>query len=127
MKKKLKLHNVEFLGSVSDHEKYELLSNARINILPSYREGQGITILEGWAVGTPAIVTDDGAMNHAPYLVKKMGAGLAVSVRRLGEAIRIMFEDDEKYQRFQSKTENVRIYDWEIILQKYLNVLEDLR
>jgi len=126
LKKKLNLRDVEFLGSVSDHEKYELLSNARINILPSYREGQGITVLEGWAVGTPAIVTNDGAMNHAPYLVKKMGAGLAVSVRGLSEAIRMMFEDDEKYRRFQSNTENVRIYDWEIILQKYLNVLEAL-
>lgn len=48
--------NITFHGSVRDVEKY--YSAVDVLVLPSYREGFGMVIIEAAAVGTPAIISD---------------------------------------------------------------------
>jgi len=46
---------ITFHGIVSEAEKARLLCSAWLYVLPSVREGQGITLLEAMAAGTPTI------------------------------------------------------------------------
>jgi glycosyltransferase involved in cell wall biosynthesis len=47
--------SINFHGSVTEEKKIELLSSAWLYVLPSVREGQGITLLEAMAARTPTI------------------------------------------------------------------------
>jgi glycosyltransferase involved in cell wall biosynthesis len=49
--------SVRFLGPVYGPEKQNLLGRASFTILPSFGEGLPMAVLEGWAAGTPAILT----------------------------------------------------------------------
>ena len=46
---------VEFLGKVSEEDKYKYLSKSHFLIHPSYKEGFGLTVLEAGVMGTPTI------------------------------------------------------------------------
>jgi glycosyltransferase involved in cell wall biosynthesis len=48
---------VRFLGPVFGTAKEQLLARARFAILPSFGEGLPMAVLDGWAAGTPAILT----------------------------------------------------------------------
>jgi glycosyltransferase involved in cell wall biosynthesis len=50
---------VRFLGPVYGPAKQALLGKSRFTILPSFGEGLPMSVLEGWAAATPAIVTPD--------------------------------------------------------------------
>ena len=46
---------VRFHGHVSDSRKFELLSQAWVHVLPSLKEGWGLSIIEAAAVGVPSV------------------------------------------------------------------------
>lgn len=48
-------HRIDFLGHVSDHTKFEELSRAWVHVLPSVKEGWGLSIVEAGHVGTPSV------------------------------------------------------------------------
>lgn len=48
-------HRVTFLGHVSDREKFEELSRAWVHVLPSVKEGWGLSIVEAGRAGTPSV------------------------------------------------------------------------
>jgi glycosyltransferase involved in cell wall biosynthesis len=54
--------NIYFKGSVSDEEKIEYLKHSQLFILPSYAEGQPLSILEAMASGLPIISTKVGSI-----------------------------------------------------------------
>jgi len=57
--------NVDFLGWVNEEEKYKLLNNAKVYILPSYNEGLPMGLLEGMSAGLAVISTDVGGIPEA--------------------------------------------------------------
>jgi glycosyltransferase involved in cell wall biosynthesis len=46
---------VRFFGRVSDAEKFNLMKRAHVLLVPSVREGWGISVIEANAMGTPAV------------------------------------------------------------------------
>jgi poly(glycerol-phosphate) alpha-glucosyltransferase len=48
---------VSYIGPVYGAAKQELLQTARFMVLPSLSEAMPVAVLEGWAAGTPAILT----------------------------------------------------------------------
>ena len=50
--------NIEFLGFVSDNKKWELMQKAWVFVMPSMKEGWGITIIEAASCATPAVGFD---------------------------------------------------------------------
>lgn len=56
---------VEFLGFVSEDRKVELYRRAWAVVLPSLKEGWGITNLEAAACGTPAVAADNSALRES--------------------------------------------------------------
>lgn len=57
-----KFKNIEFLGEISDEEKYELMRGAKAFIFASEDEDFGITPVEAMAVGTPVIAYRSGGV-----------------------------------------------------------------
>lgn len=53
---------IEWLGPVTEEEKWYLLSRAACVLFPSWHEGFGLPILEAMSVGTPVITTQCGAI-----------------------------------------------------------------
>jgi glycosyltransferase involved in cell wall biosynthesis len=58
--KKSSGHNIEFLGEVTEEEKWELMKKAKGFIFPSEQEDFGIIPVEAMAVGTPVIALAQG-------------------------------------------------------------------
>ena len=56
---------VDFLGYVSEDRKLELYRRAWAVVLPSLKEGWGITNLEAAACGTPAVAADNSALRES--------------------------------------------------------------
>ena len=63
---------IRFLGPVYDAPKARLLADARFLVLPSHSEGLPVTVLEGWAAGTPSLMS---AHCHLP---EGFAAGAAI-------------------------------------------------
>jgi poly(glycerol-phosphate) alpha-glucosyltransferase len=51
--------SIHFAGPVYGAAKQALLDGARFTVLPSLSEGLPMAILEGWAAGTPALMTSE--------------------------------------------------------------------
>lgn len=49
--------SIQFLGEISNDEKWPILKNADLFVLPSYSENFGIVVAEALAVGVPVITT----------------------------------------------------------------------
>jgi glycosyltransferase involved in cell wall biosynthesis len=47
--------SVEFLGRISQEDKFQLLSKSRAAVFPSIRDGFGISVIEANSVGTPVV------------------------------------------------------------------------
>lgn len=56
---------VRFLGFVDDDTKLRLLRGAVANVLPSPKEGWGITVMEAAACGTPSIASDSPGLRDS--------------------------------------------------------------
>ena len=53
---------IQFLGPVTEEEKWNLLARASCLLYPSWDEGFGLPLLEAMAVGTPTIASNRGAL-----------------------------------------------------------------
>ena len=66
--------NVEFLGFLTGEDKWSVLRSSMASVLPSVcYENFPVALLESLAVGTPAVVSDIGAL---PYLIENGKTGL---------------------------------------------------
>lgn len=90
--------NIIYTGEIPDVEKY--LSASDCYVLPSYREGFGMSVIEAQAMGVPVIVTDiPGPING----MKKDVTGLIVpkqNTQALKEAMYKLYTDDKLRERF---------------------------
>lgn len=57
--------NVEFLGWIGEEEKYQLINESKVYILPSYNEGLPMGILEAMSAGVAVIASDVGGIPEA--------------------------------------------------------------
>lgn len=92
--------NVRFHGRVPDDRVPSLMRASRILVLPSAREGYGITVVEGQACGLVPVVAAS-PMSAAPDLVLDGVDGLVVdpSVEGLATALGGLLEDADRLER----------------------------
>jgi glycosyltransferase involved in cell wall biosynthesis len=77
---------IYYIGYVGGRDKFRLISGATALVLPSYSENFGNAVLEGLALGIPAIVTPEVGLAE---MISAQGCGLVVSgePETLGSAI----------------------------------------
>jgi len=132
--KKKKLENRVFLlGAVSDSAKKFLLNSADIMImpnieLPGFREGFGITAIEGGSCELVPIVADIQGLRDA---VKDKRNGLRIPTGSIDEFVKAVeyVGDHPKYQRSLGKKARkyvVKHFDWSVVGKKYLEVFKEV-
>ncbi len=75
---KYKVSSIEFLGEVTDEEKYELMRGAKAYIFASEDEDFGITPVEAMSVGTPVIAYRSGGVQES-VIDPSAGSGQAAT------------------------------------------------
>lgn len=94
--KNLNLKNVSFLSSVSEEQKFKLLAQCKIFVVPSILDYTPVTLIEAQAMGKPIISTYTGAVSE---LVQAGKTGLLIepqNAQALAKAISILLLSTEK-------------------------------
>lgn len=86
---------VDFVGFVDEDRKVDLLRRSWLHVLPSVKEGWGLTVLEAGAAGTPSVVSDSPGLRDS---VIHGETGLRTphgDVAALAEAIARLLDDED--------------------------------
>lgn len=117
--------DVIFAGYIIGDELLPLFKNAEFFILPSLYEGFGMTLLEAFATGTPAIASQVSSLaeiaGEAAYFINPM------DVEGIAEAMTVFSQDENLREEFRKKgLERAKNFDWEKVARKTLNVYREL-
>ncbi|MFV8372671.1 glycosyltransferase family 4 protein [Flavobacterium sp. LB2P74] len=94
-------NNVKYLGSVSGSNKYKILKQSNIFILPTYykMEGQPISILEALATGNIVVTTAHGgipdviSIKNGFFVVPKSALSIADCVEKIAKDLAVNVEE----------------------------------
>lgn len=117
--------DVVFTGYIIGEELGPLFKNAQFFVLPSLYEGFGTTLLEAFATGTPAIVSNVGSLpeiaDGAAYFMNPLDTdGMA-------EAIEKFATDENLRNSYRQKgLEQAKQFDWEKCARETLEVYQSL-
>ena len=120
--------SVIFTGFVSEDEKWDLLKNCDVFVLPSILEGHPITVIEAGGCSKPTIVTD---VEPFPEVIKDGETGLLVplhSPNELADAVITLAlnEDRRKEMGNQARKDVEERFDINTIVDNYLSIYEKL-
>lgn len=119
---------VEFLGFQPPAVVREWMRRARVFVLPSLEEGQGVVLLEALASGTPVVASDvdgirDVVVPEVGYRVPPADpAALAAALER------ILSDDAATWQKLShaARQRAVDVYDWDKIGVHFVEIYERL-
>ncbi len=119
------VRDVKFSGYVIGDELVPIFKNAEFFVLPSLYEGFGTTILEAFATGTPAIVTNAGS---APEIAG--GAAKLVNPIDTKEIAQAMIEfanDEDMRDDFRQKgLRRAHDFDWQKTAKETLDIYKKI-
>jgi len=119
-------NRLHYLGPVYGDEKFCLLKNAQLLVLPSHNENFGNVVLESMSVGTPVVVTNGVG---AKYIVEEYSTGIVVSEdpKQMGLEISSLLRDDKALKNMGKKAEEVasRNFSWLKIAQQMENAYKE--
>lgn len=118
--------DVIFTGYVIGDEIVPLFKNAEFFVMPSLYEGFGTTVLEAFATGTPAIVSNVSSIpeiaGDAAILVNP------INVKEIADAMLKMAKDDKlRYDFRQKGFEQVKKFDWEKCAKETLEIYKSVK
>jgi glycosyltransferase involved in cell wall biosynthesis len=118
--------DVIFTGYVIGDEIVPLFKNAEFFVMPSLYEGFGTTVLEAFATGTPAIVSNVSSIpeiaGDAAILVNPM------DTKEIADAMLKLAKDDKlRYDLRQKGFEQVKKFDWEKCARETLEIYKSLK
>ena len=115
---------VSFFGSVSEDEKFELMTKAHLIIIPGIREGWGLNVVEANSVGTPAIAYNVPGLRDA---IKNDYTGVLIDPqdpKSLADAI-VRYLQEPANIAANALLES-RKYSWDRTVQLFIERLEKL-
>lgn len=115
---------VSFAGRVEGLRLYALMKAARILVMPSVREGFGITVAEAQACGTVPVVVR-GPMSAAPALVQDGVDGLLCdpSAASLAGALAALLSDPARLAVMSRNARRAgQHYDWDLLADRMEDV-----
>ena len=96
-------HNkIIYHGFVSNEEKLRLMSQSHCLVFPSEREGWGLTVTEGAAVGTPSIVYNSPGLRDAVQMGQSGFMTKENNVENILELMKKSVEDKALYKKIQT-------------------------
>ncbi|RMG00291.1 MAG: glycosyltransferase family 1 protein [Nitrospirae bacterium] len=118
---------VEYRGFVVGKEKWNLLRQAKVFLLPSRHEANPVSLIEALSVGTPAVVSDIPQMRY----VGEDGYGLtfrAGSSADLAKKITVMLEDDDLRKRCSERgIDYASRFRWDRIAEEFERALYEVK
>lgn len=119
--------NVDFAGFMDYGSLIETLKASKVFLLPSSREGFGISVIEAYACGVP-VITVDQEHNAARYLVSDGIDGFVVPLdeEEIAAGIKKLLLEKNYGDFSRAALKKAENYDWKIILEQFRrNVLEN--
>jgi glycosyltransferase involved in cell wall biosynthesis len=120
--------NVDFLGFLESEEGLiAKMKSSKLFVLPSTREGFGISLLEANACGLPAVVVD-AEKSAAASLIKEGVNGLIcdLSARSMASKIEDLLKNDSYKKMSSASKEFAKRYNWDEIARRVEGVYEKL-
>jgi len=119
--------SVEFPGFVSQENKLERMRKAHVGVLPSIREGWGLTNIECNAVGTTVVAADSPGLRDS---VKDGVTGLLYpygDIESLATKL-LMILTDEKYRQKleQDALKWAQTFDWDIAAKAFEKLIIEI-
>lgn len=118
---------IEYIGWVSGDSKRELYYNSNLFLLPSYKEGMPISILEAMSLGLPVISTNIAGI---PDVIKQNRNGFLFTPGDIDELVRLInfcYDNQEKLSEIRlNNIEDIEKYSsihiFEKIAKEYNNL-----
>jgi|FLOH01.1.fsa_nt_gi glycosyltransferase involved in cell wall biosynthesis len=119
----IQTHQVHFVAHTSNPEKY--MAMADIFVLPSHREGFGLSVVEAASAGVPAVASDIYGLQDA---VENLNTGILFTVgdrEALTSALQELISDDDARQCMGARARKRAIenFSQERLTEAYLNYL----
>jgi len=113
--------NISFFGFVSQSKKFELMQKAHILIVPSIKEGFGLTIPEAGLMGTPSVAYNVEGLRD---IIKNNGLLVEPNVSDLANGIGKLLNDKNLYFEMRTSAQTyARTLDWDLTAKKGLEIL----
>lgn len=118
--------DVVFTGYIIGDELVPLFRNSHFFIMPSLHEGFGMTVLEAFATGTPAIISKVSSLpeiaEDAAFYINPM------STEELAEAMLKFSQDENIRNEFREKgLEQVKKFDWQKTAKETLEIYNSFK
>lgn len=118
------LENVTFFGFLSQRKKFEMLQKAHILVVPSLKEGFGLTVPEAGIVGTPSVAYNVEGLKD---IITDMKNGILVDVTPDDMAIQVkrLLLDLGLYRKLQKgASDYAKGLSWDKTANRSLSLLE---
>jgi glycosyltransferase involved in cell wall biosynthesis len=125
-----KLHislNINWIGWVNPKEKYAILQDADMMVLPSYSENFANVVVEALAVGTPVMVSNKTGLSDY-VLEKNMGWVCATTVESIRQTLMDAFTDFDKRNDISDRAPACIAADFtpSVLVEKYVKMYQSL-
>ena len=119
--------NVNFLGYVSEIEKYSYYKSADVCVFPSIYEPFGIVLLEAMACGKPVVASNVGGI---PFVVEEGKTGLLFesgNVEDLADKIMTILKNEELREKMgEAGRERAKEVTWDKIAERTVEVYKEI-
>lgn len=118
--------SIRLWGYVNETEKFNLMKRAHLLIVPSVKEGWGLTVPEAGWFGTPAVGYDVGGLRDV-IQHEKTGLLTKPNVSDMSSQIMRLLRDQKQYVRLCRQTQVLaKTYSWGLMADRALSVLSSL-
>ena len=114
------------LGFLPPQNYYQVLSSTDLLVFPSETKAFPMVCLETMALGKPIVATKRGGI---PEIVKNMRNGILVNrdPNSIADAVVYLFKNKDLYEKIsQSNLKSVRSFDWNNIINEYIELYKTL-
>lgn len=117
-------NDVEFMGGVTESEKFRLLRDSHILLVPGTREGWGLVVSEANAMGTPAIAYDVPGLRDS-VLHEKTGIVLKENTPRAMAdwCVRLLQQPILRSQLAERALDWSRRFSWDLTAKQFMEIL----
>ena len=119
--------DIRYLGFVSEEEKFAALKGALLLVMPSFYESLSMVTLEAWALEKPVLANARCEVLRGQCR-RSQGGLYYEDYEEFEEALKLLLEDEKLRAALgrNGRRYFVNNYTWEVIENKYINIINKL-